>query len=95
METVTIEIGGLLNQACVREAQSALCVIPGVQSADVSLADALAKVTYESDRVHLDQFRRAMRAMGFEVRNVILGFRTEPATKQNQAAEPTEHAVAA
>ena len=81
MEMVTIEIRGLLNQDCVRKARSAFCAIPGVQSADVSLANALAKVKYESDKVHLDQFRQAMCAMGFEVHNVILDSRSEPTTR--------------
>ena len=72
METVTIELRGLRSMDCVRKARSALRAIPGVQSADVSLAHAMAKVEYESHKVHPDQFRRAMYAMGFEVHKVIL-----------------------
>lgn len=63
--TVKIPVTGMSCQHCVRAVTSALEAMDGVKSAQVSLADKQATVTYDDSKVGPEQFKAAIEEEGY------------------------------
>jgi Cu+-exporting ATPase len=66
-EKVSLPIGGMTCASCVAHVEGALAEIPGVVSVNVNLATEKATVEYISTMTGLDDFRRAVAEVGYEV----------------------------
>jgi copper chaperone len=71
METITLKVGGMTCQGCVRSVKKVLEAVPGVRNADVSLEEAQAKVELHpghaaSDQDTLTSLKQAVEAAGYE-----------------------------
>lgn len=62
-----VKIEGMMCDNCVARVKKALEGLDGVQSADVSLADKQAVVTYDEAAVSVDDLYEAVEATGFDV----------------------------
>lgn len=67
METVTLKIDGMTCMGCVGSVIRVLRETPGVEHADVSLAEKRATVRYDPSRVAIDQLKNAIEGAGFDV----------------------------
>ena len=67
METTNLNITGMMCDACVGHVTRALLGLPGVEKADVSLAENTASVTYDPAQVTLEQMAEAVADEGYEV----------------------------
>ena len=59
METVELKVEGMDCEGCVKSVTRMLSGLPGVQNADVSLAQASARVTYDPAKVDVGQMKKA------------------------------------
>ena len=66
METV-MSVGGMSCQGCVKNVTAVLQALPGVESVDVSLENAQARIAFDPDVVGVEAFRDAVEAAGFDV----------------------------
>jgi copper chaperone len=66
METVELKVEGMDCQGCVKSVTRMLSGLPGVQSADVSLEQASARVTYDPAKVDVPQMKKAVERAGFK-----------------------------
>jgi len=66
METVELKVEGMDCDGCVKSVTRMLAGLPGVQKADVSLAQASAKVTYDPSKVDLAQMKKAVERAGYK-----------------------------
>jgi copper chaperone len=67
MESTTeLKIKGMTCGGCVASVKRVLEGLPGVKSADVSLADARATVRYDANTANAAQFKQAIEDAGFE-----------------------------
>jgi copper chaperone len=66
METVELKVEGMDCEGCVKSVTRMLSGLPGVQQADVSLAQASAKVTYDASKVDVAQMKRAVERAGYK-----------------------------
>ena len=66
METVELKVEGMDCEGCVKSVTRMLSGLPGVQHADVSLAQASAKVTYDASNVDVAQMKRAVERAGYK-----------------------------
>ncbi len=66
MRTETLHVDGMSCEACVGHVTRALQGLDGVQSAQVSLADKQAVVTYDPAKVQVAQMLEAVAAEGYE-----------------------------
>ncbi len=66
MQTETLHVEGMSCAACVGHVTRALQGLDGVQSAQVSLADKQATVTYDPARVQAAQMVEAIVEEGYE-----------------------------
>lgn len=66
METQTLDVEGMSCDACVGHVTRALQGLDGVQSAQVSLADKQAIVTYDPAKVQAAQMVEAIVEEGYE-----------------------------
>lgn len=62
---VDLAITGMTCASCVRRVERALTRLDGVEAAAVNLATERASVTYDPERVSLDQILRAVQAGGY------------------------------
>src|SRR5690606_3858637 len=62
---VDLAITGMTCASCVRRVERALTRLDGVEAAAVNLATERASVTYDPERVSLDQILRAVQATGY------------------------------
>ncbi|OIQ79743.1 copper chaperone CopZ [mine drainage metagenome] len=67
MDMVTLQIAGMACGGCANTVKQALLELPGVAGAEVSHADASAIVSYDPDRVTLEQMRNAIVSAGYQV----------------------------
>jgi copper chaperone CopZ len=67
MDSVTLQITGMACGGCANTIRQALLELPGVAGAEVSHADASAGVSYDPDRVTLEQIRNAIVSAGYQV----------------------------
>jgi copper chaperone len=66
MESISIKVGGMSCQGCVKNVQAALAGLAGVSAVEVSLADGEARVSYDPASVSADQLRGAVEDAGFD-----------------------------
>jgi copper chaperone len=67
METVTLKIDGMTCMGCVGSVMRVLREIPGVEHADVSLAEKRATVRFDPARTGVEQLKSVIEGAGFEV----------------------------
>lgn len=67
METVTLKIDGMTCMGCVGSVMRVLRETPGVDHADVSLAEKRATVRFDPARVGIAQLRSVIEGAGFDV----------------------------
>jgi len=65
MRTDTFDIQGMSCDACVRHVTNALLGVEGVTSAQVSLGDRQAVVTYDPDAAGVGQLVKAVTEEGY------------------------------
>jgi copper chaperone len=68
MQTTQINVEGMTCGGCVASVKRALQQIEGVQSVDVSLEQAQARVEYDPARVNERALRAAIEDAGFDAR---------------------------
>jgi copper chaperone len=66
METVELKVEGMDCDGCVKSVTRMLAGLAGVQKADVSLAQASAKVTYDPSKVDVAQMKKAVERAGYK-----------------------------
>lgn len=66
MENLIIQIHGMSCQSCVRSVTSALISLPGVQSAEVSLEEGAARVTFDPSMLSVAALKSAIEDAGFD-----------------------------
>jgi len=67
METVTLQVKGMTCQGCVRSVTKVLQGVPGVETAEVSLDRAEAKVAYDPARATMAALKGAIEDAGYDV----------------------------
>lgn len=67
METVAIKVEGMTCNGCVASVTRVLEAIPGVQSAEVTLRPAEAKVVYDPAHTGIPALRTAIEDAGYDV----------------------------
>lgn len=67
METIELKVEGMDCDGCVKSVTRMLSGVPGVQSVDVSLAEARARVTYDPARTTVPDMKKAVVRAGFKV----------------------------
>jgi copper chaperone len=66
MENTLIKLGGMSCQGCVKNIVEVLTALPGVASAEVSLAANEAKVAYDSQSISRAALLCAIEDAGFD-----------------------------
>lgn len=66
METIDLKVQGMDCDGCVKSVTRMLSGVPGVQSVDVSLAEARARVTYDPARTTVPDMKKAVVRAGFK-----------------------------
>jgi copper chaperone len=66
METVVLKVTGMTCGGCVRSVTNVLKAVPGVASAEVSLEQSQARVSFDPDRTALPQLRKAIEDAGYQ-----------------------------
>ena len=66
MQTQTLNVQGMMCEACVGHVTKALQGLDGVQTAEVNLKNAQATVTYDPAKVQISQMRDAVADEGYE-----------------------------
>jgi P-type Cu+ transporter len=67
LKKITLQIAGMTCAACVAHNEEALGALPGVTKAVVNLATNKANVEYDPDKVTLNDMRKAVADVGYEV----------------------------
>jgi len=66
MQTVELKVEGMDCQGCVKSVTRTLSGVPGVEKVDVSLEQALARVTYDPAKAGPAEFKRAIERAGYK-----------------------------
>jgi copper chaperone len=66
MQTISLTVKGMTCQGCVRSVKNVLERVPGVSSAEVDLARAEARITFDPARASQDALRTAIEDAGYE-----------------------------
>ena len=66
MENVTIKVGGMSCQGCVKNITGVLTGLAGVAAAEVSLEAGEARVSYDPAQVGLEALKDAIEDAGFD-----------------------------
>jgi copper chaperone len=66
METAELKVAGMTCSGCVRSVTRALTSVAGVTHVDVSLDQALARVTFDPAKVSRETIRTAVVDAGFD-----------------------------
>ena len=66
METTVLKVAGMTCGGCVRSVGNVLKALPGVASAEVSLENAEAKVTFDPAVANQAVMRKAVEDAGYE-----------------------------
>ena len=66
METIELKVQGMDCDGCVKSVTRMLSSVAGVQSVDVSLAEARAKVTYDPSKASVAQMKMAVERAGYK-----------------------------
>ena len=65
--TITLAIGNMQCQSCVRRIEEALMRLSGVTEARVDLAEQKASIIYDPSETNKDQFRATIEAEGYRI----------------------------
>ena len=65
METVELKVQGMDCEGCVKSVTRMLSGVPGVQTVDVSLAEARATVTYDPAKANVPAMKKAIERAGY------------------------------
>ena len=74
LSELTLPISGMTCASCVSHVESALKELPGVSNVTVNLATNTASLSYDPQRVKLDDMRRAVDDVGYAVATAELTF---------------------
>jgi Cu+-exporting ATPase len=74
LSELTLPISGMTCASCVSHVESALKELPGVSNVTVNLATNKASLSYDPQRVKLDDMRRAVDDVGYAVATAELTF---------------------
>jgi copper chaperone len=66
MDRITLKVGGMTCNGCVASVTRVIRALPGVASADVSLAASAATVEFDPGQVSAEQIRRAIEMAGYQ-----------------------------
>lgn len=66
MDRITLNVGGMTCNGCVASVTRVVRALPGVTSADVSLADSAATVEFDPTRTSAEQIRQAIVTAGYQ-----------------------------
>lgn len=66
MDRITLKVGGMTCNGCVASVTRVVRALPGVASADVSLADSAATVEFDPTRTSTEQIRHAIEMAGYQ-----------------------------
>lgn len=66
METLNINVGGMTCGGCVKSVNRVLSALPGMQTADVDLAKAMATVTFDPMKLDRAAIAKAIENAGFD-----------------------------
>lgn len=66
VEQLTLKVGGMTCQGCVRSVKQVLESQPGVEGAEVSLEQGEARVRFDPSRASVATLRSAVEDAGFE-----------------------------
>ncbi|HEX5091238.1 MAG TPA: heavy-metal-associated domain-containing protein [Burkholderiales bacterium] len=66
METVDLKIEGMTCGGCVKSVTRVLSGVAGVSSADVSLEEARAHVTYDPAKTGVEAMKQAVERAGYK-----------------------------
>ncbi len=67
LKTISLHISGMMCAACVAHNEESLSSLPGVTKAVVNLATSKARVEYDPDKVNLEDMKKAVSNVGYEV----------------------------
>jgi Cu+-exporting ATPase len=65
-EQIDVKVGKMKCPNCVAAVEEALSNVDGVNTFEVSLDDANAKIEYDSDKASKDDMKKAIEDAGFE-----------------------------
>lgn len=68
MRTITLIVDGMTCAGCVSGAQRALAAVPGVATAEVSLAEKRAVIVCDEQRAPAERLVSALTGAGFRAR---------------------------
>ncbi len=66
-EQITLDIEGMSCSGCCNSVENTLSNLEGVTQAEVDLDNGSASVSYDPDKVTIDDFRNAVDEAGYEV----------------------------
>ena len=66
METVELKVEGMDCEGCVKSVTRMLSGVAGVEKVDVSLEEGRARVTFDSAKSNLAEFRKAVERAGYK-----------------------------
>jgi copper chaperone CopZ len=66
METLELKVEGMDCEGCVKSVTRMLSGVSGVKKVEVSLAQAMAKVTYDPAKVGITEMQKAVERAGYK-----------------------------
>lgn len=66
MQTLNINVSGMTCGGCVKSVKGVLAALPGMESADVDLATASAKVVFDPAKLDREKIAAAINRAGFD-----------------------------
>jgi copper chaperone len=66
MQTIELKVEGMDCQGCVKSVTRMLAGVAGVVEVDVSLENALARITYDAAQAGPAEFKRAIERAGYK-----------------------------
>ena len=95
LQIVSLDVEGMTCASCVNRIERYLNKVDGVSEAAVNLATERARVNYDASKVGVDELKGAVRAAGYEVREVSIAQPAAPAGEGVDAHEAArEHEIA-
>jgi copper chaperone len=66
MEQAVVKVGGMTCSGCVRSVTNVLQALPGVETAQVSLEQGAANISFDPQQIDVATLRQAIEDAGFE-----------------------------
>ena len=70
MQTMTVEIGGMSCDHCVRAVRAALGSVPGLEVSDVKVGSAVVRYDPKTESATREAIHKAITDEGFELRSM-------------------------